>query len=293
MEQFTVERDGFHGFLHRPQNDQYPGKALIVVGGSEGNDNIPVHLGEKFAQSGLTTLGLCYWNVPGLPTDLTQIPIESIEAAVKRLLKLGYNKVGMYGISKGGELTLLASSLLPQITCVVAVSPLQCVMEGITGNGSILKKQTSGHSSWTWRGKELPFAPCRTSRLGIKMGVLRGLLTRGQMDMRFLYSAALDQAPAEAAIPVEQINGSVLLLSAAEDSMWPSSRACSEVKKRLEAHEFRYPVQWQEYEKASHILVPMETSMLKSFRVERKFPEECRQSRQDAFQKTLAFLRRW
>lgn len=293
MEQFTVEKDGFCGFLHQPDRDAYPGKALIVVGGSEGNDNIPLHLGEKFAQNGITALGLCFWNVPGLPGDLTEVPLESVEAAVQYLAKRGYEKIGMYGISKGGELTLLAASLLPQITCAVAVSPLHCVMEGITGNSSILKKHTSGHSSWTWRGREIPFAPGHTTIMGIKLGVLRRFLTEGQMDMRFLYEKALDEAPEEAVIPVERINGPVLLLSSSQDAMWPSSRACRAVKQRLAAHHFAHPVQWQEYEKASHILVPMETPTLKAFRVERKYPAECRQSREDAFAKTLAFLRSW
>ena len=41
-ERFTVERDGFHGFLHRPERDRFPGKALIVVGGSEGDEAIPL-----------------------------------------------------------------------------------------------------------------------------------------------------------------------------------------------------------------------------------------------------------
>ena len=68
-ERFTVERDGFHGFLHRPERDRFPGKALIVVGGSEGDEAIPLDLGRMFAQAGIATLGLCYWNVPGLPAS--------------------------------------------------------------------------------------------------------------------------------------------------------------------------------------------------------------------------------
>ena len=38
MERFTVEQDGFFGFLHLPERhvEAYSGKALIVLGGSEG-----------------------------------------------------------------------------------------------------------------------------------------------------------------------------------------------------------------------------------------------------------------
>ena len=39
--------------------------------------------------------------------------------------------------------------------------------------------------------------------------------------------------------------------------------------------------------------VPMETGMLRLFREERRFPQECVASRKDAFRRTLAFLDRW
>ena len=72
MERFTVEQDGFFGFLHLPERhvEAYSGKALIVLGGSEGNENIPRKLGARFAREGIAALGLCYWNVPGLPDEL-------------------------------------------------------------------------------------------------------------------------------------------------------------------------------------------------------------------------------
>ena len=293
MEQFTVAGDGFHGFLHRPERDQYPGRAVIVVGGSEGNDHIPVEMGKLFADSGLTALGLCYWNVPGLPGELYDVPVESVEKAARWLLDHGFQKVAMYGISKGGELTLTAASLLPEIGCVVAVSPLQCVMEGITGSGSMLKKGLAGHSSWTWRGKPLPYAPGNASRLAIKLGVMRRFLTQRQMNMSFLYERALGGAPAEAVIPVERIRGPVLLIAAEHDTMWPSAAACRAVEARLGEHGFPYPVKRLEYPLASHILVPLETDARRAFRVEREHPGECAASCADAFQKTLEFLREW
>lgn len=69
MECFDVGQDGFHGFLHTPAADsdraaRFAGKALIVPGGSEGNESIPRGLGARFAHEGVTALGLCYWNEP-------------------------------------------------------------------------------------------------------------------------------------------------------------------------------------------------------------------------------------
>lgn len=55
MERFSVERDGFCGFLHEPASgaDRFVGKAIVVLGGSEGNENIPHNLGARFAEEGL------------------------------------------------------------------------------------------------------------------------------------------------------------------------------------------------------------------------------------------------
>lgn len=289
MKRFTVSSDGFHGFLHTPEADAFPGKAVIVVGGSEGNDQVAVGTGRRFAENGIHALGVCYWNAPGLPGELIEVPAESIENAVKYLKVSGFEKIAMYGISKGGELTLLAASLIPEITCAVAVCPLHVVMAGIKGNGSTLRKGFANRSSFTWRGKPLPFVPARTSIAG----VLWRLITKRQIEMQFMYEKALTRAPEQALIPVEKINGPILLICPEDDSMWPSDTACAAVEQRLKGNKHPFPVKRLTYKYASHILVPMDPSMLRFFKIERKFPKECAKSRTDAFEKTISFLSEW
>lgn len=75
--------------------------------------------------------------------------------------------------------------------------------------------------------------------------------------------------------------------------MWPSDEACRAIERRLAAHHRPFEVERLVYEHASHILVPMDTPSLKLFREERAHPAACRASREDAFARTLAFLRRW
>ena len=111
--------------------------------------------------------------------------------------------------------------------------------------------------------------------------------------MRFVYERIVESAPKEAWIAVERINGPVLLASPSHDAMWPSDEACRIVEQRLAKHAHPFEITRRSYEYASHILVPMETPSLKLFRVERAHPEACRQSREDAFTQTLAFLARW
>lgn len=300
MVSHTDELDGLHGFFHEPSRElpageRFAGKALVVLGGSEGNENIPRDLGARFAREGIAALGLCYWNVPGLPRELVEVPVESVERAVAFLRGRGFEKVGVYGISKGGELALLAASLMPELTCVVALSPLDHVMPGITGNGSIATKGVSERSSWTWRGEPVPCVPG-----GVRMpygAIVRWLLTERQLDLRFFYERLLARADEGSAIKVERIAGPVLLVSPVHDVMWPSDAACLRIEERLRVHGHPWEVARLSYEHASHIMVPMEGGMnagsLRMFREERRHPERCAASRADAFARTLSFLERW
>ena len=45
MEYVTVAQEGFYGLYHVPDKDHDPKKVVIVVGGSEGNENIPIECG--------------------------------------------------------------------------------------------------------------------------------------------------------------------------------------------------------------------------------------------------------
>lgn len=215
----------------------------------------------------------------------------ALDGAITTLRQRGFDRVGIYGISKGGELALLAASLMPQITCVVAISPLACAMPGITGNKSLAGKGLSDRSSWTWRGEPVPCA--RGGGRLPYLGIIRRIVTERQLDMRFVYERIVERAPKEAWIAVERINGPVLLASPSHDAMWPSDEACRIVEQCLAKHAHPFEITRRSYEYASHILVPMETPSLKLFRVERAHPEACRQSREDAFTQTLALLARW
>lgn len=295
-EALSVEKDGLHGFLHEPAADgaraeRLAGKALVVLGGSEGNENIPRSLGARFAREGLTALGLCYWNVPGLPRELIEVPVEGVERACGFLHARGYERIGVYGISKGGELALVAASRMPELSCAVALSPLDHVMPGITGSGSLAGKGVSARSSWTWRGEPLPCVPGGT-RLPYA-SIVRRLISERQLDTRFVYERMLEGAGEASAVEVERINGPVLLVSPKHDTMWPSDEACCRIERRLREHGHPWEVARLTYEHASHIMVPMETGMLKLFREERAHPAECAASREDAFRQTLAFLERW
>ena len=84
----TVAREGFHGMFHEAEHPFDARKAVVVLGGSEGNENVPMNVGAKFAAAGISALGMCYWNVPGLPDELVEVPLDPFEQAVAWLLSL-------------------------------------------------------------------------------------------------------------------------------------------------------------------------------------------------------------
>ena len=281
--EFSLEKDGFIGALYYPVVDKYPGMAVIMFGGSDGIYPLTRLLAERYVTRGMTFLALAYWNEPGLPDGFEKVPVESVEKAALWLRGQGFEKVGLWGISMGAELALLAGSLMPElISCVTAVCPTN-----ICGQGFLKKKgiQQLECSAFSWRGKELPWARLKLS----KSAIIRDSLRERSVGLRSCYEDAVRNAPEEAQIKVENIGGPVLLLYPEHDPMWPSELSAERIKARLKEKNFAHPCKCVSYKYASHMLVPIKSRSVKMFRVERKYPEQCWESDIDAFEKTLTF----
>lgn len=83
----------------------------------------------------------------------------------------------------------------------------------------------------------------------------------------------------------------VLMLSAGCDVLLPSEDICKKVMKRLQEKNFVYPYRHLHYRTASHYLCPAKPLTAKLFRVERKQPQACDESREKAFEDTMKFLK--
>lgn len=286
MERFSIAQNGFYGILQRAANPLRPEIALIVLGGSEGNENIALQVGRMFAESGITALGMCYWNVEGLPHDFIRIPLEPFARAAEFLEAEGFSEIYIYGISEGAKTALLCASVMPCFKGVVAVSPMHCVWNGKTGNGGLFSKKFTDASEYTFGGRAFPFM-----KIKLRYGPgLCNLLLQQQINIRYLYEEPLKHFDERTAIQVEKINGDILFIYAEDDTMWPSREAVRYMTERLKKKGFSHRAAVAAYEKASHILVPLNPPQLKFFKVERQFPAECSRSRQDAFERTLHWL---
>lgn len=288
---FRVRTDGFHGELLCPTQDRYPGKVLICFSGSDGRFELSRMLAEVFQAHGLTALALAYVMEEGLPTQFYRVPIDPLELAAKRLHEMGYEKVGLWGISKGAELALAAGSLLPGlINAVVAVAPMNTVCQGFAKEKGI---QFMPGSSWTFHGEELPYSSFQQEKFPLGQ-VLRKSLKAREITMFDLYIPLVKAPDPAAAIRVEEITGPILLISSKMDTMWPSGPAAEQIVARLREKEFAYPYQHLCYDYGSHLFIPMELRMAKFFRGDRgRYKVPSRRARMDSLVKTLEFVSQW
>lgn len=288
---YHVKTDGFYGELFLPSEDKYPGKALICFSGSDGGIELAKVLAKVFQSHGLTTLALAYVIGEDLPKQFSCIPVDFIEAAAKRLHDMGYSKVGLWGISKGAELALLAGSLLPElVNAVIAVSPMNTICHGFAKKNGI--SFVSG-SCWSFHEEELPYTAYGMEKFPLGQ-IFRKSLKLRDVSMYDLYLPLVKNPNPDAVIQVEKIAGPILLISSKMDNMWPSEVAAEQIMKRLEDYDFPYSYQHLSYDYGGHMFVPMEFGQTKLFKGDRgKNKEAGLKCRLDSLIKTLEFVSRW
>lgn len=281
IQSFTVDKDGFYGHLYCPDKNNFGSKALLILGGGGMPYKFTTKEAAAFCEWGIAALAVGYFGVEGTPKTIIDVPLELVFEAAALLHKSGYESVVAVGISKGAELALAAASHSREINGVIALSPASRVNMGI---GSGISWVNS--SSWTFKGKELPYAYAKVPGW---RAALKSIRAR-ELTFRFVYEEAYRNAGVDSMIPVEKINGPVLVCGALEDSLWPSAKACDEIVDRLNKYRFEYPYKKLVYQYATHILLPFDTNYSKYFRVGRKYPKECRQTTADLKREIMDWL---
>ncbi|MCC6337194.1 MAG: acyl-CoA thioesterase/BAAT N-terminal domain-containing protein, partial [Myxococcales bacterium] len=208
---------GLYGDFYRPPGSgPFPG--VVVWGGSEGGLNGGALTGSALVRDGFAVLAVAYWGVPGKPSGMSRIPLETFQRAVQRLRAMpdvSAGRVGILGVSRGGEGALLAAAAFPSdVDAVVALVP---------GGYAWAAPGSSTVSTWTLDGGDVPFVPWPS---GSNTVVTRDAGYPVSLSEPF-FRAGLAQAAdagllARAEIPVEAIDGPVLLLAAGDDGIWPS-----------------------------------------------------------------------
>lgn len=277
----SVPQNGFEGILF--PGDGRKDKVLIVMSGSDGGMTLSRQEAEFYHRNGIPALSLGLFKTKQTPKELSRVPVEYVEAAIQWLKQQGYQKIGIDGTSKGSEMALLAASMFPDISCVIARVPSHFVSEGLSGSGK--NKGPSGTSCWSYHGKELPYAPYRSRTFNI----LKMLVREKELHI-IAFNRDKDVTP-ETLIPIERIQGPVLLLSSMHDEVWPSFESASFMEKRLAENGFPFPHKHVAYEHISHAMLTELPWIYKlAFKSERSHPKECEEDRKALRKELLAWV---
>jgi len=276
-----VNEAGFVADLYVPADlkaDRRP--AVIVLGGSEGGLSAgAAHDAQLIAAHGYVVLQLAYFDAPGLPKELGLIPLEYFKNAIDWLRsrpKVDSHRIGIEGTSIGGEVALVVASHYQKIKAVVAAVPSSVVWPGIS------QTNRSPPSTFTLAGQPLPDLPYGrdTHFTSIYDLYAKGLL-------------ALDQHP-DAIIPVEHINGPVMLVCGEQDTLWPSCPMVQQVANRLKAKGFSHPVTLLKYSDAGHAVFgppePDGSEKIQKLAAYGGTPEGNQAARLDDWPKVMAFM---
>ncbi|PWT80666.1 MAG: hypothetical protein C5B57_11865, partial [Blastocatellia bacterium] len=207
------------GMLYEPADDaRHP--ALIVLGGSGGGLPPPASVPGGLVSRGYVVLSLAYFGVPGLPRTLSNIPLEYFGTAIQWLSAqptVDPMRLGVVGASRGAELALLLGVTYPVLHAVVAYMPSDVIWPGCCDPTTMV--------AWTINGR-----PLATTPIGMRQG----------------------RGGARAEIPVERIQGAVLLISGRDDGVWPSSEMAERIVSRLRRNAFKFPYLSLVYDHAGH-----------------------------------------
>lgn len=204
-EELRVETTGLAGRYHAPTRQA--GAAVLVLNGSDGGYP-PERLGVAMAERGHAALRLAYFSgflsapIAGLPTRLSDIPLEYIERAIDWLARRTGRQVVLMGESRGAELALLVASRRADVAGVVAFAPSSAVWQAPR-----FSPQEPIGAAWTVGGRPVPYLIDAGD--SASSGVERFVRT-------------LARGTGDAGIPITQVRGRVLLVAGGDDRIWPS-----------------------------------------------------------------------
>jgi hypothetical protein len=214
----SVSDDGLVGVFYAPPPGTTKRGVVIAFGGSEGGLDSGNELAAHYASLGYPSLGLAYFAAAGLPTDLSEVPLEYFDKAIdwtQSRAEVAAGKIVVTGGSRGGELAILLAAYLPRVTGAMAFMPSGVVWGAPQFDGTEL-------SSWTLAGKPLPWIPYA--------GGLPKTMTMPDGSRAVAYtpsfqhdlaSATPDQLAA-ATTPAEKSTGALILFGGDADQLWPS-----------------------------------------------------------------------
>ncbi|KCB28518.1 acyl-CoA thioester hydrolase/BAAT C-terminal domain-containing protein [Bordetella hinzii] len=246
-----VREDGLVGTLYLPAGPG-PHPAVMILNGSGGGINEP--RAALYASHGYAAFALGYFKAPGLSDYISNTPLEYFQRGLqwlRREVRPAHDFVAISGQSRGGELVLLLGATFPgEVSAVVAYVPGAVVHSGQNAADPQVGREGP---TWLLGGKPLPHV-WENNRTASWQPFDEG--PAPHRHERAILTALQDpEAVARARIPVERIQGPVMLLSATDDGSWPSSLYSRMVRDKLAEVGHPHDVRWLDFQDGGHLIV--------------------------------------
>jgi dienelactone hydrolase len=281
-----VQENGLTGELYLPK-DAVHRPALLALGAY--TQPSLRGMAQGMADHGYPTLALFYCGPGTARPDLRETPLEIFKTAIDWLARqpsVDPDHIGVIGASAGATAALLAAARDSRIRAVVAIVPGNVVWQAPVPD-------VPAASMYAANGVPLPFVHGPDASLPVDSRLSR---------MR----ESLEKPLRGAVIPVEHINGPILLLAGEEDRSWPSAAMAKKIVARLRERHFRFHYESEVYADAGHGFFaahdssdPWFSALYARLMNPSAFPgmggtvDGNRVAQQDSWPKTLAFLHRY
>lgn len=238
IEERPVPADDLVGRIAMPDSDG-PLPGVVVLHGSAGNDLYA--WSRRLATHGYATLTLKYVDADGLPETLDDVPLEYFDRAVEwfagRENVVG-DRIGFVGISRGVEAALLTAVNYDGSSAVVGYGGSGIASFGIDRLGGSAAEGLVDPAGWeaAWTRDGEPVATAEEVESAVRAP-----------------NPDDPEALGGAGIPVEDVEGPVLLHAGRDDRLWPAVAYSEYAIDRLDHFDVPHPHALYVYEGAGHV----------------------------------------
>ena len=219
-----VDEGRMQGFRFVPKEKLHKG-LVICFGGSDGSPNFDN--AKRLAEEGYETFALFMYGMRNQEQTLRRIPLEQFEDVINYINKnVKDNKpISILAASKGSEYALNLASKYHEIDNLVLIAPSSYTFAG-------LDFKDYG-SSWTYKGKELPYIDIKKSSLkSFLKNIIVPAIIKSPISFKDTYNSAIekDSSSQEKLIPVKDVKANILMIVGEDDLMWDSLAMANKIK---------------------------------------------------------------
>jgi acyl-coenzyme A thioesterase 1/2/4 len=235
VESFPVSEGHLRGIAFRQKDRSKSRGAIMSLTGSGGG--VEMSYAPALAAEGYDVFSLAYFAYEGVSDFLFNIPLEYFEEGFEWMMReFGAKKMAVQGASRGGELSAILAAYLPHyVSGAIPIVPMYAASSGwnhVTGETG---------PSWTYKGKEIPYAKTLDTLSMEEMKKLGDELPNGYpCGPSYYEDMNQDYVRKDCTIPVERAAGAILMISAEEDQMWPCTWGSNMMIDRLRTKGFQH-----------------------------------------------------